>query len=300
MNQIAPSAEHLWLVPNLHDAGCHGSLAVVGMRLEALNAQVVMLASLVLAGCAASEQGDRTVACAPFQAGWACSPNTQYVTIIQGESTASQCAEACEKIGNNGCCWHSEEPDASDSCQWVLGGQARDYGGPTVRSAAQCTGGAPPPPPLPQQLHIALGNMSDSMLVQWAVPHLGGTVASPNAVLRYQAVGDTDWVSVPSQVQCMQCPPAPSRLCVLNYVRLHFSGRPKALASTPNIGSHSQPFNLLHGMPTRSGLRNRMIPSWGLHSGHSQSIRRTGVLAWLCLVILAGRTIRYSRTCETR
>jgi hypothetical protein len=78
------------------------------------------------------------VTCDAFHPGWACSPNTKYITLLRN-SSATECTEACEAQRKDGCCWHGPEPSYRE-CQWVEGGEAHQSGQPSKRSAAQCVG----------------------------------------------------------------------------------------------------------------------------------------------------------------
>ena len=106
--------------------------------------------------------------CGAFIPGGACSPDTNEKTIATNV-TAEKCRALCSAEAKHvkGCCWHG--PSDGD-CQWNAGGKEFTAGEPTVRSAATCSGPPPPPPPPVghEQLHIALGETDDALVVAWA------------------------------------------------------------------------------------------------------------------------------------
>ncbi len=84
---------------------------------------------------APGQQSPHSISCGQFHPGWACRPRT-YVTLASN-STARGCAESCEVQRKDGCCWYGPE---DKECEWVAGGEAYAFGGPTKRSATQCAG----------------------------------------------------------------------------------------------------------------------------------------------------------------
>ena len=89
--------------------------------------------------------------CGKFVPGGACSPNTQYVNLLD-KGDAADCITACESQPVGGCCWHRPTNVGPGVCQWVAGGRMVKVGQPKVRESTQCTG-PPQPPGSPEQVH---------------------------------------------------------------------------------------------------------------------------------------------------
>jgi len=98
---------------------------------------------------------EKNIACGAFVRGDGCHGG-KYEVLIAEWCSEQQCRAACEHkaltLGRPGCCWHEpvQRPNTT-CCEWITGGKHDVAGGPTVRSATDCTGtpnssfvGAPP------------------------------------------------------------------------------------------------------------------------------------------------------------
>ena len=123
--------------------------------------------------------------CGAFQPGFECYGGA-YVELAAADASAEACITACKAQGAGGCCWYHDQ--YVGGCQWVAGGTEVDVGGPTARSAARCAG----PLPAPEQLHVALGESPDALLVQWAAANYSAVVdpAFSRPALRFRLLRD--------------------------------------------------------------------------------------------------------------
>jgi hypothetical protein len=126
--------------------------------------------------------------CGSFLPGAACIPNGGDKIIITNASEA-ECRGGCEAQNEKGCCWHSP---ATLECEWAPGVPALYYGGPDVRSAANCSAGppvtpTPSPRAAPEGIHLAYGEAASTMVFSWSTLDGPPSPDGPQAVLVYAA-----------------------------------------------------------------------------------------------------------------